>query len=113
MSDERAKSTSVGEEANALIEALRDDAAALRKEVDALKKDAVRLGRRATKRASDRLEDGLDDASDGASELYDDAKSEAESVADDLRGQIGDRPLIAIGAAVGVGLLLGRTLARR
>lgn len=59
------------------------------------------------------MSETLEDGAKAATEHFDEAKSTFEAADQVIRDTVRDKPLIAVGAAVGLGYLIGRIIARR
>jgi ElaB/YqjD/DUF883 family membrane-anchored ribosome-binding protein len=81
---------------------LHDDISQLREDLTQLRHDVASMAN-----------DVFGVAKEGMSGAVDNAKRRGREVADSLEGQVQDHPLATIGAAFGIGLLVGAFLRRR
>lgn len=98
------------------VDAVKNDISALADQIsdvlEALKGDARKQARRAYKQARADVDSVLSDVGKRGSEALDAAQDYAGSLEESLEDAITQRPLAAVGLAVGLGFLIGVTWRR-
>jgi ElaB/YqjD/DUF883 family membrane-anchored ribosome-binding protein len=98
------------------VDAVKNDISALADQIsdviDAFKGDARKQAKRTYKQARDNVDSMMSDAGKRGSEALDAAQDYAGSLEESLEDAITQRPLAAVGLAVGLGFLIGVTWRR-
>jgi ElaB/YqjD/DUF883 family membrane-anchored ribosome-binding protein len=98
------------------VAAVKNDIAALTEQItDALNSfagSAQKQARRGYKQARANVDSALDDASERGGAMMDAAQDAAMSIEESLEDVITQRPLAAVGLALGIGFLIGATWRR-
>ncbi len=98
------------------VDAVKNDISALADQIsdviDAFKGDARKQAKRSYKQARANVDSMMSDASKRGSEALDAAQDYAGSLEESLEDAITQRPLAAVGLAVGLGFLIGVTWRR-
>ncbi|CAN5218899.1 DUF883 family protein [soil metagenome] len=98
------------------LDAVKNDISALPDQIsdvlDAFKGDARKQARRAYKQARANVDSVMSDAGKHGSEALDAAQDYAATIEESLEDAITQRPLAAVGLAVGLGFLIGVTWRR-
>lgn len=98
------------------LSAVKNDVSALAEQItDALNTftgQASKQARRGVSQARSNAQSMLSDAQDRGSELYDRAYDTASSLEESFEDAVSQRPLVSVGLALGLGVLIGMSLRR-
>jgi ElaB/YqjD/DUF883 family membrane-anchored ribosome-binding protein len=104
------RNSDADKELHSVLSALRKDIDALRSDFSSLSHDTVHLGKAGARSLSDTVGDRIDNLANRAKSTVRATVDGVEDSAKDLRTTVSENPLMALGAAVVLGFLLGRGL---
>lgn len=96
-----------------LIDTLRSDFAALKSDIDKIKQDSIAVGKVTANSAGAYVENEVEKAARKAGAAANDTAEKTSELADDIKAQVQQKPLTSVSAAMALGVLIGRTFAKR